>query len=175
MFNVNGTAITISRGDTGAMRLKANAKRKDTGADFTFGERDRALFTIKGGSGIVKQRAYPIVNNMFTVVFYNADTESFAAGGYSWDVRYVINPYYADPAPEGTWPDYSDLTFPVSKDAKCMHNGTYYTANQAIATSEEWDPEHWDFADYRIPVDGDQVLTPNQPMQATLLTVVGEI
>ena len=105
----------------------------------------------------------------------NADTDQFAAGGYQWDVRYVINPYYADDPPAGTWPDYGDLTFPVAKGAKCMHGGTYYTAAQAIATSEEWTPEHWNFADFRIPVDGDQVITPKTPMGATLLNVVGEI
>ena len=175
MFIVDGTTITLSRGDTGAIRLKAKAKRKDTGADFVFGERDRALFTIKGGGKIVKQKSSPIVDNKFVVVFMNADTDSIAAGGYSWDVRYIINPYYDEDPPEGTWTPYEDLTFPVAKDTKAMHEGTYYIANQAISTSEEWTPEHWNFADFRIPVDGDQVLTPKTPMTATLLTVVGDI
>ena len=175
MFNVNGTTITLSRGDTGSVRLKAKAKRRDTGADFTFGERDRALFTIKGSGQIVKQRAYPIVNNRFTVVFMNADTDQFSAGQYSWDVRYVINPYYDEDPPEGPWTPYADLTFPVAKGTKATHEGTYYIANQVISTSEDFDPDHWNFADYRIPVDGDQVITPNQPMAAQLLTVVGEI
>ena len=219
MFYVEGFAITLSRGDTGALRLKAKAKRKDTGADYTFGERDRALFTIKGGNKIVKQKSYPIVNNMFKVVFMNADTQDYAAGGYNWDVRYVINPYYDTEIPggpwtpydelefpvaagtpcehnyglyyaaqdiatqeawtaahwTGAWPAYDDLTFPVSRGDKCMHGGTYYIAADDIETSEEWTPEHWIFADDRIPVDGDQVITPKTPMGATLLSVVGEI
>lgn len=176
MFRVEGTNITLSRGDTGSMRVKANVTRKDTGAPYTFGERDRALFSIKAGNGsILKQKAYPIVDNKFTVVFFNADTDKFAPGGYTWDVRYVINPYYEDDPPEGPWPDDDDLTFPVAKDAKCMYEGTYFTANQDIATSEEWNPDHWNFADFRIPVDGDQVITPNTPMGMNLLTVVGEI
>lgn len=176
MFRVEGTNITISRGDTGAIRFAANAKRRDTGEPYTFGERDRALFSIKGGNGqILKQRAYPIVNNLFTVVFFNADTDKFATGAYNWDVRYVINPYYEDDPPAGTWPDYEDLTFPVAKDAKCMHEGTYYTAKQDIQSAEDWTPGHWAFADYRIPVDGDQVITPNTPMAMQLLNVIGEI
>ena len=175
MFKVEGYEITLSRGDTGAFLVNATVTRRDTGAAYTFGERDRALFTVSGGGKIVKQKSYPIVNNRFQVVFMNADTDQFAAGGYQWDVRYVINPYYADDPPAGTWPDYGDLTFPVAKGAKCMHGGTYYTAAQAIATSEDWTPEHWNFADFRIPVDGDQVITPKTPMGATLLNVVGEI
>ena len=176
MYSVNGTEITLSRGDTGALRIRATAKRRDTGADYVFGERDRAVFSIKAGNGqVVKQKSYPIVNNMFTVVFFNADTDQLSPGGYNWDVRYVINPYYQDDPPEGEWSDYGDLTFPVAKDTHCMHEGTYYIAKQAIQSSEDFDPDHWYFADFRIPVDGDQVITPNTPMNMNLLTVVGDI
>ena len=95
MFNVDGTSIVLSRGDTGAVRIHANAKRKDTGADYTFGPNDRALFSIKSSSGsVVKEKICPMTDNTFTVVFNNADTDSLAVGNYSWDVRYVINPYY---------------------------------------------------------------------------------
>lgn len=175
MFKVEGTKITLSRGDTGALTMKANAKRKDTGEPYTFGERDRALFTIKGGNRIVKQISCPIVNNRFPVVFMNADTENFAAGGYNWDVRYVINPYYEDDPPEGEWPDYSELTFPVAAGTLCMHDGTYYMAKENIAQSEDWNRNHWECMDRRIPVDGDQVVTPNTPMDVQLLQVVGDI
>lgn len=176
MFSVDGTSITISRGDTGAIRMTANVTRRDTGAAYTFGERDRAVFTIKASNGqIVKQMSYPMIDNEFLVVFMNQDTDQLGAGGYSWDVRYVINPYYADDPPEGPWTEYDELTFPVAKDTKCMHEGTYYIAKQAISTSEDFDPDHWLFADRRIPVDGDQVITPNTPMSMNLLTVVGDI
>jgi len=176
MYSVNGTEITISRGDTGALKIKATVTRRDTGAAYTFGERDRAVFTIKGGNGqVVKQKSYPMIDNEFLVVFMNAETDKLIPGGYSWDVRYVINPYYEDDPPEGTWTPYEDLTFPVAKDTKCMHEGTYYFANQAIESSEDWDPDHWTFADYRIPVDGDQVVTPTLPLNMNLLTVVGDI
>lgn len=176
MYSVNGTEIMLSRGDTGALKIKATVTRRDTGAAYTFGERDRAVFSIKGGNGqVVKQKAYPLVENKFTVIFLNADTDQLTPGGYSWDVRYVINPYYDTDPPEGTWTPYADLTFPIAKDTKCMHDGTYFVANQAIAESEDWTPAHWSFVDYRIPVDGDQVITPNLPMNMNLLTVVGDI
>ena len=176
MYSVDGTDIILSRGDTGALRIKAKATRKDTHELYSFGERDRAVFSIRASNGqIVKQKAYPLVDNIFVVVFMNADTDMLSPGGYSWDVRYVINPFYQDEPPEGMWPDYSNISFPVSRGQKCMHKGTYYFAKQAIQTSEAWTREHWECADYRIPVDGDQVITPNNPMNMNLLTVVGDI
>jgi len=95
MFNVDGTTISLSRGDTGAIKITATATRKDTGAAYTFGENDRALFTIKNSAGqIVLEKICEMENNIFAVAFHNADTDKLDVGGYSWDVRYVINPYY---------------------------------------------------------------------------------
>ena len=91
MFNVDGFVITLSRGDTGALKFTAET-------DYSFASNDRALFSVKNGNGeIVKQAAFPLdENKAFVVTFYNADTDRLAAGGYTWDVRYIINPYYDD-------------------------------------------------------------------------------
>ena len=89
MFNVVGTQIELSRGDTGAIDFTATG--------YTFGTDDRALFSVKDRNGtVVKQQAYAMTNNAFTVTFYNADTDALPAGNYTWDVRYVINPLYDD-------------------------------------------------------------------------------
>ena len=119
MFGVNGYVITLSRGDTGAIKFTA-----DTTHDFE--TEDRALFSIKNAVGeMVKQQAYEIdENKSFVVSFYNSDTDNLAAGSYSWDVRYIIHPYY-------------------DSDGKI--------------------------------IDGDQVITPKQPMEMQLLQVVGEV
>ena len=119
MFDVNGYVITLSRGDTGAIRFTAQT-------DYAFDENDRALFSIKNAVGdMVKQMAYPLdENKSFVVSFFNSDTDNLAAGSYSWDVRYIIHPYY--------------------------------DASGKI-------------------IDGDQVITPNQPMEMQLLQVVGEV
>ena len=123
MFNVDGYVITLSRGDTGAMRVVAEATLE--GEPFTFGADDRALFSIKNGQGEdVKEKVAQMTDNAFTVYFLNADTDRLAPGTYSWDVRYIIHPYYDS---EG-----------------------------------------------RI-IDGDQVITPKEPMGMTLLTVVGDV
>lgn len=117
MFNLKGTTITISQGDTGAVDFHAKG--------YNFGENDRALFTLKSQEGVtVKEGVYPLVDGTFTVYFLNADTDSLPAGTYYFDVRYIINPYY----------------------------------NEAG----------------RI-VDGDQVITPRQPMTFSLMKVIGQI
>lgn len=119
MFGVEGYVITLSRGDTGAIKFTADT-------DYTFDEDDRALFSIKNAIGeMVKQQAFAIdENKSFVVTFFNSDTDSLAAGAYSWDVRYIIHPYY-------------------DSEGKI--------------------------------IDGDQVITPNQPMDLQLLQVVGEV
>ena len=119
MFGIEGYVITLSRGDTGAIKFIADT-------DHVFETEDRALFSIKNAIGeVVKQSAYPLdENKSFVVPFYNADTDNLSAGTYSWDVRYIIHPYY-------------DATGKI--------------------------------------IDGDQVITPRQPMQMQLLQVVGEV
>ena len=123
MYSVEGYQINLSRGDTGA--LKVSAKATLNGEPFTFGEDDRALFSIKNGQGeVIKEKIAEMTNNEFTVYFFNSDTDTLAPGSYLWDVRYVINPYYDD-------------------------NG-------------------------RI-VNGDQIITPKQPMNLQIISVVGDV
>lgn len=119
MFIVDGYNITLSRGDTGAIKITAET-------DYTFTSADRVLFSIKNAVGeVVKQQAFELdENKAFVVPFFNADTDNLAAGTFSWDVRYVINPYYDESG--------------------------------------------------KI-IDGDQVITPKQPMNMQLLQVVGEV
>lgn len=89
IVNTETNEIQLSRGDTGGIIIAVEG--------YTFGEDDRALFSIKAGNGqVVKQNAYQMTDNQFLVTFYNADTDTLAPGGYTWDVRYVIHPYYDD-------------------------------------------------------------------------------
>ena len=93
MYIVDGYNISLSRGDTGALKIKAEATLN--GEPFTFGNDDRALFSIKNNQGeIVKEVAAAMEENDFVVYFLNADTDSLAPGAYQWDVRYIIHPYY---------------------------------------------------------------------------------
>lgn len=87
MFTVQGTTITLSRGDTGSIDITASG--------YTFGSDDRALFSVKDRFGtVVIQHEYEMTENAFTVTFYNSDTDTLTPGAYTWDVRYVVNPAY---------------------------------------------------------------------------------
>lgn len=87
MFLVEGTKITMSRGDTGSIKIAAMGH--------TFTSDDRALFSVKNKYGqIVKQDIYELTNGVFTAVFENTDTDTLPPGRYLWDVRYVIDPDY---------------------------------------------------------------------------------
>lgn len=89
MFNVENFVITLSQGDTGALKITAQT-------DYTFAAEDRALFSIKNAIGeIVKQSVFELdENKSFVVTFFNADTDKLASGQYMWDVRYILHPYY---------------------------------------------------------------------------------
>lgn len=94
MFSVDEATgnIQLSVGDTASFSI--------TAVGYTFEEEDRALFTVKDPSGeVVLERAYPLAeeepgNGIFIVQLANADTDYLQPGGYSWDVRYVLHPYY---------------------------------------------------------------------------------
>lgn len=95
MYSVEDYTITLSRGDTGALYVEADAELD--GEPFTFGSDDRALFSIKNANGeLIMEKVCEMEDNAFIVYFLNADTDSLAPGSYSWDVRYVIHPYYDD-------------------------------------------------------------------------------
>lgn len=123
MFIVDGTTISLSCGDTGAVKINAIATLN--GNAFTFGANDRALFSVKNSNGeVIMQKASVMDDNSFTVYFQNEDTEGLAAGSYSWDVRYIVN--------------------------------AYFDASGKI-------------------VNGDQIITPKNPMTLILLNVVGNV
>lgn len=94
MFSVDETTghIQLSVGDTASFTITATG--------YTFAAEDRALFTVKNPSGVaVLERTYPLAeaepgNGIFVVQIANADTDTLQPGGYSWDVRYILNPYY---------------------------------------------------------------------------------
>lgn len=91
MFSIDNGAISLSRGDTASFTVTATG--------YTFAEADRALFTVKDGNGeVIMERVYELAtelgNGVFLVQFSNSDTDQLPPGTYTWDVRYIIGPYY---------------------------------------------------------------------------------
>lgn len=197
MFDVDGTTITLSRGDTGALLIKATATRKDTGNPYIFGPRDRALFSIKDSQGrVMKQKIYPLVNVLLTVNAaartgtaepiraWVADRAKFNAAVDQASGTVVLG--YTSAWSED--PDDYGITVagtPVSGDEISVA----YKKNEFIVIFTNGDTDSldgssfmWDvryvinpYYDGLNIVDGDQVITPNTPMSMGLLSVVGEI
>ena len=91
MFSIENGAITLSRGDTASFTVTANG--------YVFAAEDRALFTVRNGNGdVIMERVYALTgdlgNGVFLVQLSNSDTDQLPPGAYSWDVRYIIGPYY---------------------------------------------------------------------------------
>lgn len=91
MFKIdtNGN-ISLSVGDTASFTVAATG--------YTFGEDDRALFTIRDAAGqIIMENYYALdgdTNGEFLVQIHNEDTDRLTPGAYSYDVRYIIGPYW---------------------------------------------------------------------------------
>lgn len=86
----------MHRGDTGA--YKATLTRT---SGEPFGENDRAIFTVKSGNTVMMEREYrlddeTLGNGVYIVTFRNSDTDTWAAGSYSTEVRVAINPIRAE-------------------------------------------------------------------------------
>lgn len=97
MFNVNETtgAVELNAGDTGAWFV--DAERDD---DEPFTEDDRAVFTVKNMNGeTVMERIYSLAdenlgNGTIHVQLDNDDTDDWDPGQYTWEIRYVVDPYW---------------------------------------------------------------------------------
>lgn len=84
MFEINGTRITITSGDTALLTITA------TGEKLTKG--DRAVFTVRRENGglLMEKVAIPDEENRIRIPFLNSETEKWKEGNYNWDVRYVL-------------------------------------------------------------------------------------
>ena len=97
MFQVNNAtgAIVMNVGDTGS--IEVHATRSDSE---DWGEDDRAVFTVRNGAGQnIITRIYhlddaELGNGVVLIQFHNDDTDDLDPGVYSWELRYVVNPYY---------------------------------------------------------------------------------
>lgn len=96
VIDPNNSAITMHKGDTGAYYVNLTRSSGES-----FGENDRALYTIKQGANIIIEREYALNdetlgNGRFLIAFRNSDTDTLAAGSYSTEIRVVINPIRSD-------------------------------------------------------------------------------
>lgn len=103
MFNVNLETMEIKMhaGDTGSFKVHAERGSGDAWTDA-----DRMLFTVRDGAGeIVLQRIYrlddqwEIGDGTVLIEFHNDDTDQWASGAYSTELRFDISPIWQGTAP----------------------------------------------------------------------------
>lgn len=103
MFNVNleTMEITMHAGDTGSFKIHGE---RGTGTAWT--EDDRMLFTVRNNIGeIVMQRIYrlddqyDLGDGTVLVEFHNDDTDKWAPGAYTTELRFDISPVWQGTAP----------------------------------------------------------------------------
>ena len=97
MFRVNFETgeIVMNVGDTGCFEVKG--EREDL---LPWTDDDRAVFTVRNAAGDnVITRVYglndeELGNGVVLIQFHNNDTDGLEPGSYSWELRFVVNPYY---------------------------------------------------------------------------------
>lgn len=91
-FDPASSAVTMHRGDTGAYYVTL---ARGSGTPFQSG--DVALYTVKSGDTVKMEREYPLDddegagNGRFLIAFRNSDTDTWAEGVYSTEIRVIIN------------------------------------------------------------------------------------
>lgn len=92
-FNPATSAISMHKGDTGAYWVQL---RRKSGKPFVAG--DVALYTVAQGAVLKIEREYALDddegagNGRFLIAFHNSDTDTWANGTYSTEIRVVLNP-----------------------------------------------------------------------------------
>lgn len=100
MFEVTGTSVRLTQGDSGLMTLVVDG--------VTLTENDRAVFTLakalrgngeykKIGPTVLEAVLVPDVKrNAFQMPFVSSETETLLVGQYLWDVRIYIDAQLAE-------------------------------------------------------------------------------
>ena len=105
MFNIDLETMEIKMhaGDTGSFKIHSE---RESGDAWT--EDDRMLFTIRDAQNeIVLQRFYRLDDQwdqgdgIVLIEFHNDDTDNWANGQYSVELRFDINPRWSGTAPTG--------------------------------------------------------------------------
>ena len=82
MFSINGTAIKITRGDTGIFTL--TIKNGDTEYDYS---NDEVLFTVKQNTRVNEHLIQKAVIYGENITITPADTQNLGYGSYVYDVQ----------------------------------------------------------------------------------------
>ena len=87
MFELSGTRIRLTQGDTGILTINA----KDS--DHVWTAADKAVFTARkqNGSLLVEMVLQPEADGRVQIPFTSDLSDGWKPGDYKWDIRYVID------------------------------------------------------------------------------------
>lgn len=84
MYNIEGTSISVTRGDTLPLKCRLEGR--------TVSPNTIATMTVKPSASsqdILYERSVTVVDNAFVMPFYPADTRDWAVKTYYWDIRLI--------------------------------------------------------------------------------------
>lgn len=86
MFELDGTRIRLTQGDTGILTINAKA------SEHVFTDADKAVFTARKQSGslLVEMVLQPEADGRVQIPFTSDLSDGWKPGDYKWDIRYVI-------------------------------------------------------------------------------------
>lgn len=156
-INKDNSAISMHRGDTGAFSV--TLKRTSGEA---FGPNDRAIYTIKSGSTTKIEREYALDdetlgNGKFIVGFRNSDTDTWAAGPYTTEIRVAINPIRNEKVTL-TIAAAGELTAEVDEET-CLAQFTNTSGTLTLTYTTAWsaDPATYGITLTGTPTSGDTI------------------
>lgn len=87
MFELSGTRIRLTAGDTGILTIAAKE------SEHVFTEADKAVFTARKQSGslLVEMVLQPAADGTVQIPFTSDLSDNWKPGDYKWDIRYVID------------------------------------------------------------------------------------
>lgn len=93
MFQLNGTNLTLTQGDTGVLTILTNG--------YTLTENDCALFTVRRrNSGVLCEMVLTAQEDgAVQIPFTNDLTDDWKADEYEWDIRFVLDVQMANGKP----------------------------------------------------------------------------
>lgn len=91
MFELRGTRLRLTQGDTGLLTIRSHSEHK-------FTAQDRVVFTMRRPSGAVMTEMVltPQEDGTVRIPFTNAMTDRWKPGKYTWDVRYALDAVIED-------------------------------------------------------------------------------
>lgn len=132
MYNIEGTSISVTRGDT--LPLKCSLEGR------TVSPNTIATMTVKPSANsqdILYERSVTVVDNAFVMPFYPADTRDWPVKTYYWDIRLLdLDTNVYTPMEYGDFTLLQNIGNGTEAPAPVDDNDTIVTSGDALTDEE---------------------------------------